>query len=71
MFEIITIDNIQQPKIIKLDISKQNLFRPVYESMVKNVDFVKLDGGKTHINIIGYIIHKDSIRLFQINPIIH
>tara|TARA_Y100000816_G_C26099922_1_gene582725 strand:- start:6 stop:1082 length:1077 start_codon:yes stop_codon:yes gene_type:complete len=57
---IITIDNIQQPKIIKLDISKQNLFRPVYESMVKNVDFVKLDGGKTHINIIGYIIHKDK-----------
>jgi hypothetical protein len=58
---IITIDNIQQPKIIKLDINKQNLFKPIYVSMVKNVDFVKLDGGKTHINIIGYIIHKDKI----------
>jgi len=60
----ITIDNPTSPTIVKLEISKGGVFKPLYEAIVQNTEFTKLDGGKTNINFIGYIIHKDS----KLNP---
>ena len=56
----ITIDNPTSPTTVKLEISKSEVFRPLYEEIIKNTKFTKLDGGETNINFIGYIIHKDS-----------
>tara|TARA_B100000035_G_scaffold61816_3_gene49967 strand:+ start:5025 stop:6113 length:1089 start_codon:yes stop_codon:yes gene_type:complete len=56
----ITIDNPTSPTTVKLEISKSEAFKPLYEAIIQNTEFTKLDGGKTNINFIGYIIHKDS-----------
>ena len=60
----ITIDNPTSPTTVKLEISKGEVFKPLYEGIIKNIEFTKLDGGKTNINFIGYVIHKDS----KLNP---